>query len=92
MHDVKHATLVAATVTTLSLDAGYQSVEVLNRDGAAEVFVTVDGTEPTVEGEDCFALPATIGALEVPAELGGWVTEVKLISSGTPKVTVTGIA
>ena len=36
-------TLTADTVSTFTLDGDYDTVEVLNGDGAAEVFFTVDG-------------------------------------------------
>ena len=39
-----NATLVAATVRTFTFDVDYNSVEVLNVDGAAAIYFTVDGT------------------------------------------------
>lgn len=97
-----HATLVASTVTTLTLDlvdpvadlASFETpagprVEVLNVDGAAEVYFTTDGTtEPTVGGNGCHVLPAAIGAVEVADRTAGATSVIKLISSGTPKVSV----
>jgi hypothetical protein len=85
-------TLTADTVATFTLDADYRVVEVLNGDGAAEVFFTVDlDLDPTVDGADCYYLPAAIGALGVPARVRAGATVVKCISSGTPKVAVRGI-
>lgn len=86
----KHATLVAATVDTVTLPGAVNSVEVLNRDGVAEIYFTVDGTTPTVGGDDTQVLPATIGGIEVDTSQGvaDTGTVVKLISSGTPKYTV----
>lgn len=86
-----HGTLVADTVTTIS-DIGtgiadVEQVDVLNRDGTAEIYFTVDGTDPTVEGDNTEVLPAAIGALSVPVETTAKPT-VKLISSGTPKYSV----
>lgn len=83
-------TLTAATVTTFTLDADYSAVEVLNADGAAEVFFTTDGTAPVVDGAGCYYLPAAIGALEVTSSINGPAV-VKAISSGTPKVAVRGL-
>ncbi len=55
----------------------------INRDGAAEMWFTVDGSTPTVGGTNCFLLPATVGwAIVGVATRGG--TVVKLISTGTP--------
>ena len=88
--DSEHATLVAATVYTVTLDGDYPKVEVLNRDGTAEIYFTVDGSTPTVGGAGTFVLPATIGTIEVPVRTSG-ATVVKLISAGTPKFSVTAI-
>jgi hypothetical protein len=86
-----HVTLGAATVATVTLDdAYYNDVEVLNVDGAAAVYYTVDNGNPTVEGNGCNVLPAAIGGLTTPCREDGTVT-VKLISAGTPKVSVRGI-
>ena len=84
-------TLTADTVSTFTLDGDYDTVEVLNGDGAAEVFFTVDGADPTVDGAGCYYLPAAIGALAVENRASGAAPVVKVISSGTPKVAVRGI-
>lgn len=83
-------TLTADTVEEFTLDADYNSVEVLNGDGAAEVFFRVDGEDPEVDAAGCYYLPAAIGSLAVEVTSGD-VTVVKAISSGTPKVSVRGI-
>lgn len=84
-----HVTLVANTVTTVTLDGNYSTIEVLNVDGAAPIYFTVDGTTPTVEGNGCNVLPAAICGLTVWA--GSNVDVIKLISAGTPKVSIRGI-
>lgn len=83
----QHATLVAATVATLTFDYDAGEVEVLNVDGAAAVYVRTDGTDPTVAGTGCDVLPAAIGYARLKVRTDG-NTVVKLISSGTPKVSV----
>jgi hypothetical protein len=83
-------TLTANVVSTFTLDGDYDTVEVLNGDGAAEVFFRVDGVNPTVDGASCYYLPAAIGSLAVEVTSGDDTT-VKAISSGTPKVAVRGI-
>jgi hypothetical protein len=83
-------TLTADTVATFTLDGDYDTVEVLNGDGAAEVFFRVDGGDPEVDGAGCYYLPAAIGSLAVEVTSGA-TTVVKAISSGTPKVAVRGI-
>lgn len=87
MAKTKHITLVAATVATVNLAVNASRVEVVNRSGSAEVYFTVNGATPTVGGDDTHVLPAAIGSVEVPDEIGGDVV-VKLISSGTPTVSV----
>ncbi len=89
MANPQHRTLTANTVATVTLDSGAQRVEILNVDGAAAVYVTVDRTDPTVAGDGCWVLPAAVGSLELkPRGAGDSIAVVKLISSGTPKVSV----
>ncbi len=86
-----HSTLVADTVTTVTFDTNFGRVEVLNVDGAAAVYFRVDGVAPTVAGTGSHVLPAAIGSLEVADGTSGQATVVKLISAGTPKVSVRGL-
>lgn len=85
---VKHATLVAATVTTFStLADGYSHVEVVNVNGADIIYFTIDGTTPTTAGDDCHVLPAVAGAaLTLKDASPGAAPTVKLLSAGIPKV------
>jgi hypothetical protein len=85
-----HVTLTANIVATITLDNNYNQVEVLNVDGAGSVYFTVDGADPTVEGNGCHVLPAAIGGLTAPAPAYA-PPVIKLISTGTPKVSVRGI-
>lgn len=87
MADPQHVTLTAGQVETVTLSVDANRVDVCNVDGAAEVYVTVDGTTPTVGGDGSWVLPAAVGSLELQPRTAG-VTVVKLISSGTPKVSV----
>jgi hypothetical protein len=87
MADPQHVTLTADTVATVTLSVDADLVEILNVDGTAEVYVTVDGSVPTVGGDGAWVLPAAIGSLELKTYTAG-ATVVKLISSGTPKVSV----
>lgn len=84
----QHLTLVAATVATVNFSANASRIEVMSRDGAAEVFFTTDGSTPTVNGANTICLAAAVGAVEVADETSGQNTVVKLISVGTPKVSV----
>jgi hypothetical protein len=95
-----HTTLVAGVVSTLTLDLSDPApdarnwvqpkprVTVLNLTGTAEVYFTTDGTAPTVGGNACYVLPAVISALDVDDATPGATSVIKLISSGTPKVSV----
>lgn len=95
-----HWTLVANTVKALTFDVAdprpdnlsfitpTARVEVLNVDGAAAVYFTTNGTDPAVGGDGCHVLPAAISAVEVNDETAGGTSTVKLISSGTPKISV----
>ncbi|PZG05387.1 hypothetical protein C1I95_32745 [Micromonospora craterilacus] len=83
----EHATLTANVerIFTFPINAG--RVEVLNRDGSAEVWFKVNNTAATVGGDGCHVLPAAINSLEVDDETSG-STVVRVISSGTPAVSV----
>jgi hypothetical protein len=96
-----HATLVANTVTTFTLDlpdpqgdaASFATppkarVGVISLSGTAEVYFTTNGVDPVVGSNGCHVLPAVISALEVNDETPGPTSTVKLISTGTPKVSV----
>lgn len=85
----QHVTLVASTVSTVTFDEDFGMVEVTNVDGAAPVYFRMDGTAPVIAATGTHVLPAAIGSLEVAPKTTG-VTVVKLISSGTPKVSIRG--
>lgn len=91
MADPQHVTLTANTVKTITLSVDANRVNVCSVDGAAEVYVTVDGTTPTVGGNGAWILPAVIGDLELEVT-GAGNTVVKLISAGTPKVSVGAVS
>ena len=85
----KHGTLVAATVTTVTLDRDYDSVEILNRGTTSDLWVRVDKTDPVVAADDTYVcVPGGFIVLGVPT---AGLTVVKLISAGTPPYSVTGV-
>jgi hypothetical protein len=89
----KHAQLAANTVDTVTLVSDYSQVEVINRDGAAEIYFTVDGAAPTVGGDNTHMIPAAISGMTANAYAeSGSPTVVRLISAGTPQYTVRGVS
>lgn len=83
----KHGTLTATVVATVSIGAAPDSISVINR-GTVDIFATVNGTDPTVNGDDTFAVPAGgYRSIRVANDSDGTVA-VKLISSGTPAYSV----
>lgn len=89
MAKTKHVTLVATTVATVALDDPTRDkIWVTNRHATVEAFATVDGSTPTVGGDDTLLIPANQRvALPVPSG----AVSLKLISSGTPSITATTI-
>ncbi len=98
---VEHRTLVAATVSTVTFTsveprgnlASFEKppttrIEFTNVDGAAAVYFTTNGVDPTVAGQNCHVFPAAIGSVEVDDETPGPGVTVKMISAGTPLVSV----
>lgn len=74
----KHGTLSANTVATVALSAEWGGIEVKNRATAGDIYFRVDGTNPTVAGDECDVV--TPGeSLLVPT--GAGPDTVKLISS-----------
>lgn len=78
--------LTANTVTEVDFADDLDRVEVVT-DGAAAVYFTVDGSVPTIAGTNTYFLPAALGAKEAHPPTGGG-TKVRLISAGTPTVSV----
>ena len=89
MAQSEHNTLTASTVATVTLDSGsYDTVLVTNRSGSNPLYVTVDGSVPTVAGDDTFVVPAAAGASKAFGwESTGAVT-VKIISAGAEDYSV----
>jgi hypothetical protein len=90
---------MAATVDTVTFALGTSGtpgwggvpkrVEILS-DGAADIYVTVDGSTPTVAGTNCWRIPAVPGStiLDVRDAIPDDAVVVKLISAGTPTYSV----
>lgn len=85
----QHVT-VTTSASTVTVSTGTRRVEVLNRTGTGEVYVSTNGTTPTVGG--AFAvLPASLGAAMV-LDMEGGGTAVRLIASAATDVSVSVVA
>lgn len=95
---VRHQTLTVSTVATFTLTAldNASGFEVLNRNGAGEVYISYDGTaapaNPTVAGNDFDVVPAATGAAAQFPRIGYGNIVVKLISAAATAVSVRAIA
>ncbi len=89
-HDI---TLVAGQVSSVTFTDNISRVEIVS-DGSAKVFYTVDGSTPTVGGAGCYPIPAVGPLISDERNTTPWQTAgnlvdvVRLISAGTPTVSV----
>jgi hypothetical protein len=86
MANVKSGTLTANTVATVSIDNAQRGLDIVNRDQTGEIWVTLDGTTPTVAGDNCYLV---LGARFFETQ-GIATATVKLISSLPLRYTVEG--
>lgn len=86
MAQTKHVTLAAGVVTDVPLETNAGRVEVFNR-GTDDVWFTTDESTPVADADDVHLVTAG-SAVEVSDETGGQDSVVKLLSTGTPKVSV----
>ena len=86
----RHGTLVADTVTTITLGDSNTNVEVLNRSSEGTIYATANGTAPTVAGENTFVIPAGHALIIPDSEVSS--NTVKLISSTADAYSVTAVA
>lgn len=78
---------VASTVDTVTFVQDCSQVEVIS-DGAATLYVRVDGSAPVVGGAFAYVLPSGSPSVRVISPPTGGGTVVKLISAGVVKYTV----
>ena len=86
----QHATLVASTVATMTFDEDFNEVEIINVTGDALIYVRFDGVAPVVAAAGTYVILDAKGGTKLKPRTSG-PTVVKLISAGTPKVSVRGI-
>lgn len=84
-----HDQLTASTNFVVNLARANGTIEVINRDGSAEIRFTVDGTTVTSATQvDTYVVPAAMGSY--PVVVGSGAVTVNLWSTGTPKFSVIG--
>lgn len=72
-----HGTLTADEVTTVEIDAGYSSLEIVNRDMQGAIWVRYDGEDPEIAGSGSFVV---LGARTLSVGRRRSATLVKLVS------------
>lgn len=85
-----HVTLTANTVATVVINGNFPRLDVFNQTASTVVYARGDGTDPTVAGDKCypvFAVPAEDTDVPTAPNVDG-TTTIKLISSGTPTVSI----
>lgn len=85
MIGVHDKTLVASTVDAVNFADDPHIVEIIS-DGTAAIYVTIDGSEPTVGGANTHVLPALPCSRTLMHT--GDSRPLKLISSGSPTYSV----
>ena len=81
-------TLVASTADTVTFPQYVAEVEVLNESTTTGLYCTTDGSTPTVGGGSTFYVPPSSARTIKTARSSRSATVVKVISSGTPKYSV----
>jgi hypothetical protein len=85
-----HATLVAATVSTVTVDGVFSNLHVKNHTASTVVYARGDGTTPVSAADKNYPVfPVPDEGTCVPtATTDGSTTVIKLISAGTPTVSI----
>lgn len=85
----KHGTLVSNTVTTLTFTRDCTTIAVWSTStgDADRVYFTIDGTTPTVKGDNTY-LASWGGQSTIIDAVGTGAPVVKLIATGTPGYSV----
>lgn len=88
--DSETVTLTAATVATVTLDQDYDEVTITNHSSTDYVNYLVDSgaTDPATDGAGTGVVLAGERVTVPSPGGGGSATQVKVVSAGTPKVTV----
>lgn len=92
----RHVTLTPASVSTFTLTDNSSGFEILNRNGAGEIYISHDGTatpgDPTVGGNDFDVVPAAVGAGVRIRRTGTAAIVVKVISAQATAVSFRSVS
>lgn len=88
---VHELALAANTVDAVEFSSDLTRVEVVKDSGAA-IYFTIDGSEPSIKGTDCFYLPAGVACSREVSSPAYKTTVVRLISAGTPTYSVSRVS
>ena len=78
--------LVAGVVLTVNFDADFDRVELTCLVAGAVAYFRLDGVDPVGAAAGVHALPSVVGATVERSVPSGGLTQVRLISTGTPTV------
>lgn len=84
-------TLSGGVLRTLIMDRDYQHIEITNVTGSAAVWVRLGGKTPAAAANGSIAIPAVAGWTIALPDVWSGNTVVKLISAGTPQISVRGV-
>lgn len=85
----QYFTLSQGTAKTATPSGDADFVEVINRDGAGEIFFTLESaTAPEVGADNTYCVPAAIGSVTVRANAGSGASVVRLKASAATKAGV----
>lgn len=86
---IRHGT-VSGTTVMVDLGGNYRNVEVLNRDGADELWIQIDPSDDSnlsAQADDLEVIPAAIGSLNLTSRASG-STRVKLYAATATKYSI----
>jgi hypothetical protein len=86
MANTKSGQLTANAVATVSVDNAQRGLDIVNRDMTGEIWVTLDGSTPTVAGDNCYVV---LGARYFDTQ-GTTTATVKLISTQALRYAIEG--
>lgn len=86
---ITSGTTVAGIVSQVLFTTYYQRIEIVNR-GNTELWYRVDGTDPTVAGDECNVVPGKSNQDNI-LNLNAAGTDVRMISTGVIDFTVSGV-